>query len=203
MARPDPKISCPRVRVQLEAYLDDDLPSRRAARLRAHLESCFACNAELEDARRVRDTLRALPMQHLPMAALETVLQRARAAEAAVESAAVEREARTALRVPGGLGDRLRRWAARRGPLVWRPALAAVSAVGIVVALLVVTRPRPQRVTPEELAHAELQIQWVMAHLGDIGRRTGITVQQEVIEARVVKPTTQAVENAFERQPRQ
>jgi anti-sigma factor RsiW len=173
----------------LEAYLDGDLPARRAARVRGHLEGCFGCRTELAHAERVRGALRALPPQRFPESAWAEVRRRVGAPALAQAAVPTARRPRA--------GSSWRRWLPSWSLPVWRPALVSAGVVAAVVAMMVMARPRPRPVSEAELAQAEVQIRWVMAHLGEIGRRTGMTVRDEVLEARVVEPTTQAVERAL------
>ena len=53
-------ITCPRVRVLLEPYLDGDLPAADAASVRAHLATCSDCRRQHDQAMSLPFRLRAL-----------------------------------------------------------------------------------------------------------------------------------------------
>lgn len=57
----------------LEPFVDGDLPPGEAERLRAHLEGCASCAAELDLAGAVRRELRSLPLHDCPPEILEKV----------------------------------------------------------------------------------------------------------------------------------
>lgn len=190
MARTDDKISCARAQVLLEAYLDAELAPGRVSKLESHLARCAGCAAELQHARRVCDGLRALPEQQIDASVLASVLERARRKGRAT-SAAPRRGA------AGSWSDRLRAWTTWG----WRPAIATAGVAGLAIALMVMSRPRVQEFDDEDLARAELQVQWVLARLSDISRATGITVRDEVLEARVVAPASKAVEAVRDANP--
>jgi hypothetical protein len=48
-------------RAQLSAFLDGDLPERKAARVRAHVDGCDACRRELTALQEMRTQLSSLP----------------------------------------------------------------------------------------------------------------------------------------------
>lgn len=193
MAKREPSLSCRRAEVLLDAYLDGDLPARRKAPLEAHLATCFTCAQELERARSLRDALRALPERFCGDAVTDAVLARIRG------------ERREAPATGAGLGGRLREWLARRVVPAWQPvaALAAVALVVLGVTHYMTRPPVEQSVSPQDVARAEVQVRWVMAHLGDISRRTGDKVRDEVLHDRVGVPAARAVQNALETNVRQ
>jgi anti-sigma factor RsiW len=190
MSRREMRITCRRAEVLLDAYLDGDLARPRRVALEQHLTGCFACSEELARARRIRDGLRALPERFLGDHVSAAVMARVR------NTASAPRPQRGL-----GLGARLQR---RFVPL-WQP-IAAVAAVALVVlgVMHMLTRPPvEQTITPGDVARAETQVRWVMAHLGNITRQTGERVRDDVLDKGVVAPATRAVENALESNPRQ
>ena len=50
----------------LSAHLDDELPPSVAAEVEAHIASCAACRAELDELDGARTTLRSLPRLEAP-----------------------------------------------------------------------------------------------------------------------------------------
>jgi len=61
--RPEPPLPCEEALDLLEAHLDGELTPDGEARLRAHLDGCRSCAAELALARRIRTELRAMRPQ--------------------------------------------------------------------------------------------------------------------------------------------
>jgi anti-sigma factor RsiW len=73
MNRIDPALRCEEALEILEPYLDGDLPPGEEERLRAHLEGCVSCAAELDLAGAVQRELRSLPLHDCPPEVLEKV----------------------------------------------------------------------------------------------------------------------------------
>jgi anti-sigma factor RsiW len=190
MAQFEHRLSCKRAAVLLEAYADGDLSPRRRVQLEAHLATCAACNQELEHARRVRDTLRDLPERLCDDALLEAVATQVRG------------ESRSAAAGRGGvsLAARWRDWLARHAVPAWQPAVAVLAVLLVVagVGRVFFRAPSEHPVSPADVQRAELQVRWVMAHLGDISRRTGETVQKDVLKNGVATPTAHAVEDVLQ-----
>ncbi len=151
---PERRITCVRVQVLIEPYLDGDLEVKRAASLERHLAACSGCREELTAARGIRDGLRALPHFSCPETLTELVLRRAASQ-------------------PRGAWSRLREaWSDVMGGSIWRPAMAAT---GVAAVLLVVTllsqQPRHNGYTSEELARAELEARWALAMVAQVTSR--------------------------------
>jgi negative regulator of sigma E activity len=184
------RLSCRRAQVLLEAYADGELGTRRRAQLEAHLATCFTCSQELAHARRVRDTLRALPERFCDEALMEEVAAR------------IQREPRPVAEMQGSasLAARMRRWFAVRALPAWQPAVAVLALLLVVfgVGRILFLAPREQKITPADVQRAELQVRWVMAHLGEISRQTGQTVQKDVLNQGVAAPTAHAVEEVLQ-----
>ena len=189
MAQHEKRLSCRRASVLLDAYADGELSPRRRTQLESHLATCAMCCQELEQARRVRETLRALPEQSCSDRLLDQVAAR------------VRRESQPAA-VAGGVAllGRLRGWLAQRAVPVWQPAVAVLAVLVLVVGVgrLVFREPTEKKITTADVERAELQVRWVMAHLGDIGRRTGQSVQKDVLTDGVAAPTAHAVEEVLQ-----
>lgn len=186
MARREIQLTCRRTEVLLEAYLDGELRSARRAALEKHLAGCFACSQEMEHARRVRTSLRDLPPRFCDDAVMQRVLDRVRA------------EPRVA--ASEGARARWNRWVARGFAPGW-PQAAAAAALVIVLALgvrqLVLRTPEEQTFTAADVARAEMQVKWVLGHLGGISEQTARVVRDDVFEAGVAQPTARAVEKAM------
>jgi len=186
MSRHELRITCRRAEVLLDAYLDGDLPSPRRGALERHLTGCFGCAQELQRARLLRDQLRALPERFAGDHVTEAALVRLR-------------------REGGADGSRFRRqWSLRWTP-AWQPLTAVAAALLVVFGITrFVTRPAvEQSITPADVARAETQVRWVMAHLGDINRRTAEKVRDDVLNQGVAQPAARAVADALGDTPRQ
>lgn len=214
-------VDCARARDWIDPYLDEleeqeagaepeaglD-PARRDA-LEAHLADCADCRAEIALARRLREGLRAgLPLLACPPAVSDEVLRIAAAEAAAGEAAAREGRAGRP-----GLGTRLRGWLTGGGAL--RPAFAAAALLALLLAAPVLYRsvldpvPAEPRTasgdgapaateeleyTAAEIAEAEEQARMILAYVASVGRDAGRTVQEDVFDRGIVRPTRRAVE---------
>ena len=179
-------MSCRRVEVLLESHLDGELPQRYRAAFDAHLATCWACQQELAHAQRVREELRALPDRFCDDAVTQRVLGRV-GAEASARASA-------------GLGSRLRQWWGGRITVGWQPLAAALAVLAVVLGITqFLTRPpRERQWTQQDVQRAELQVRWVLAHLGDVSRQAGEVVKKDVLEDRVATPTARATERALQ-----
>jgi len=186
MSRSELRISCRRAEVLLDAYLDGDLPGPRKSALERHLAGCFACAQELQRARIVRDGLRALPERFAGDHVTEAALAR------------FQRETAAA-------GTRFRKQRSLRWVLAWQPvtALAAMVLLVLGVTRFVTRPPVEQSISPADVARAETQVRWVMAHLGEINKRTAEKVRDDVLRDGVAEPASRAVASALGEAPRQ
>lgn len=110
-------MSCGSVRRRLSEYLEGDLSERDEARLRAHLDACAECGAELRALQRAVRRLRELGAAGPPGDVAGAVMARLRAGEG--------RPPR--LRLAGLLGQRGRSWVA---PLAVATGVAAIVGLG-------------------------------------------------------------------------
>lgn len=163
---------CTWVQGRLEAHLDGDLPAGEGAELDKHLRQCAVCTHALAQALQVQEALRALPLQVCPDRVTEAAWSR------------VRQDLRVTRR------HRLQAWLSDWCLHPWRPALVAMAALVLTVATTLVIRHQESRaeVSPAELARAELQVRWTLGYLAQLSRRTGLTVRDQVIRARVVEP---------------
>jgi anti-sigma factor RsiW len=201
MRRADAPLSCVRVKVLVEAYLDESLGAARRSRVDVHLSGCESCRAELAQALQVRTALRALPWRACSDVVMESVRARLAAADAPAPSRS-RKPVAVAVRMPAWT-DRLREWFVP-GAGVWRPAaglaLAALLMVGVYAFM---HRPQERPVTTADMQRAEGQVRWVMARIGQISQHAGNKVRTEVLEQRVADPTARAVSGALENSVRQ
>lgn len=165
--------TCGWVDERIELFVDGDLDATATARLQAHIASCARCRQELDAARQVQHQLRELPVFDCPDETVDTALRRAS--------------------TPSGAG--LTGWI--RGAMSgvsWRPALAGVLGVLIVISLAVTLRFQRalDRFSPEQIEQAETALRWTFAYVNEVGRKSGYAVRDEVIGAGVVEPMERA-----------
>ena len=151
-------MSCTWTQERIEAYIDGELTPAEQGRLEAHVATCAACAAELEDARRLVGALRALPAFTCPDVASQALQTRIRQA---------------------------RRTAAKRW---YAPLAAAAVLVLIAGYHLFDPEPVPPAFSPKEVAQARRQVEWTLAYLGDLNSRMGTAVRDDVIQPRLVQP---------------
>ncbi|MCA9741525.1 MAG: zf-HC2 domain-containing protein [Deferribacteres bacterium] len=165
------KWTCSDVQDNIEAYLDTALPEQEMQLIKLHVQDCHGCQGELKLAQRIQQSLRTLPPKPCPEVVTSSTL------------AAVRQQ----------------RYAKWRNALlhkrVWRPALAGASF--LLLALLLLDRVFWHDTAPpyssEEVALAELDVKWTIAYLGNLGKKTGVTVRDQVLEPEVVAPLQEAL----------
>jgi anti-sigma factor (TIGR02949 family) len=168
--RPNDEISCADALDFLEPYLDGDLPPRETERLREHLGSCAACAAELALAERIQRELRSLPQLDCPPEVIERVVRRGRG---------------EVVPFPG-----------RREPLRWRiAAAAAVVALGLGGGSLFVHFQHQRE--QQQVAQATQEARFALAYLGRATHNVGLDVRDEVLQKRLVIPTTRSVSRSL------
>lgn len=169
-------MSCSQVQAQLEAFIDAALPEADQQQIARHVQDCAACQAEWKLAQRIQQTLNALPEQRCPDNVTEAALGAARRQRIA--------------RWREGLAHI---WRRKR---LWRPVLAGASLAAVVLLLLLQLhwrQPSMPAVDPEEIARAELDVKWTLAYLGNLGKKTGASVRDQVLEPEVVEPLQHAL----------
>ena len=149
---------CTWTQERIEAYIDGELTPVEQGLLEAHVATCAACAAELEDARRLVGALRTLPQATCPDAVSQALQDR------------IHQTRRTAAK----------RW--------YAPLAAAAVLVLIAGYLLFDPEPVPPAFSPKEIAQARRQVEWTLAYLGDLNSRMGTTVRDDVIQPRLVQP---------------
>ena len=167
MNRIDDTLPCDEALDLLEPYVDGDLPPAVAGRLRAHLETCRSCAAELALARRIQSELRALPQLDCP----PEVLERARSRGGEV--------------VP---------FRPRRTGLPLRvAAAAAVLVLALGGGALFVRSQQPRQPSAAEIAQATREARYALAYIGKVSRHTGLDLRDDVIARRLVRPAARSL----------
>lgn len=180
--RPEDR-TCEPVIVELERFVDGDLPPEETAAVARHLESCAGCRAEARLAEEIRDELRALPRLDAPSHLVETVKVTARREDAA----------------------RTRRWSVLRPSPVW--ALAAALLLAAVLTPLWMGPSSTEvlntevaggpigspPVDPAEVEKATAEVRVALAYVGQVTRRTGLEIRDGLIVERLVIPTAEGL----------
>jgi len=178
MKSTDKKETCDLVHELLEAYLDNALADDEKQLVSSHLKTCDSCQIERRLAQKVAQSLRKLPTKPCPQPVSEAAIVAAKKDQA-------------------GLWQNLvSAWRQRFLKPAWRPVLAtAVIAALVIVATLTLDRqkPRTPQISPDELARVELDVKWTLAYLGNLSKKTGLSVRDKVIEPEVVAPLHRAL----------
>ncbi len=125
---------CARAQEELSAYLDEELTAQEKAELRAHLDGCAACRAELEALRATVDSVRALPRTPAPAGFRDGVMAKLKEAPAPAA---------------GGTGQPAPSFRAPLWRRLWPVAAAIV--VALMISLFYPT-PRPAHLSARSLA---------------------------------------------------
>lgn len=178
MNRNDDGMTCELALDLVEPYVDSDLESGEAERLRVHLESCRACAAELALAQRIQAELRALPQLDCPPEIVERVRR---------EGAQGAQMLPFRSSVRGGTGLPFR--------LVAAAAVLALAVGG--GALFIRSQQQPRQPSAAEVAHATQQARYALAYLGKVSRQASLDVRDDVLARRVVLPAAQSVSRSI------
>jgi len=175
-ARPD---ECAAVLPLLEPYLEGELSPAESKAVREHLARCAACAAELRLATDIRDGLRGLPELDAPPAVLAKVRTEAGAARV--------------LPLP-------RPEIRRPRPLALAAALA-VALLGAVLLFHLLGSSRPPQPTPQEVARATAEARYALAYVGQVSRRAGLELKDEVLPRHLVAPAARTLTRSLEEIP--
>jgi anti-sigma factor RsiW len=170
-------ITCDQALDLLDPWLDGDLPPEEAGRLRAHLDRCPACAAELALAGRIQRELRALPQPDCPPEVIQRVVRTGR-------GEIVPFPPRT-----------------RMAPPTMRMRIAAAAAVLALAvgggSLFVHLQTQRDQPSPEQVAQATRDARLALAYLGKVTRKAGLDVRDEVLEKRLVVPAARSVSRSL------
>lgn len=173
---------CLQVQDLLDAHLDDAVSAEEKLFVEAHLLSCSECQNEWQFAQQVTQTLRKLPVEPCPQPVSEAVLAAAQNERATVWQRLVSQ------------------WTNRKLKISWQPIFAtAAIALLLVFATMTLNRnaPAPQQISQQELERVELDIKWTLAYLGNLSKKTGLSVRDQVIEPEVVAPIQRALKTVI------
>jgi hypothetical protein len=166
------------VQEHADEYVDGALDAG-VARLVEHYGRKYPeCAQEIEVARMVRDGLRSIEAPPCPESVVTSVFSRiSMSRRNAVRKAISEK---FVLLQP-----------------MWRPVLA-LGAVVVVVLAILVREPVSQEYSQAEIDQALREVKWTLAYLGDVGKRTGETIRDDVLAAHVVLPINETVRSTLE-----
>jgi anti-sigma factor RsiW len=164
---------------RVDAYLDGDLSPAESAAANLHLGRCPVCAEELQLARQVAGSLRALPAMTCPDSIPEAVRERIGAAGNA-------------------------QWGVKPWPWYyrWQEFFRRPAVIGVATALLFVVitavmgnqqQPQPAY-TQAEIEEAKLDAKLALAYLGKYTTRAGETVRDDVFEQGLIAPIMRAVQ---------
>lgn len=159
----------------MEAYLDGELSNAERATFERGLEDASVWEADKFLARKIRQGLATLHDPYCPDKVTEAVL------------------AETRRRTRASRLDRLHNWFERRWQAYWQPALAMTVLLLVVMSAVLLGQPPRHTIQSAEVEAAMAEVQWTLAYLSEVGRHTGQTVRQEVLEERIILPVHDAV----------
>ncbi len=178
----DETMSCDEAQDLLEPWLDGDLPAGEAARVRAHLDRCAACAAELELAALIQTELRSLPQHDCPPEVLQRVLDTGRGGRGEIVPFR-----------PSTEGAAQGRKAPRRSFRIVLAAAMLAAIVGGSVFFIQQREPAAGSPSADEVAQATEEARFALAYVGKVTRRAGLGLRDDVLRRRLVDPTTRSV----------
>jgi anti-sigma factor RsiW len=167
-------LSCDRVLDLIEPWIDGELERGPSLSMKAHLDSCSSCAAELRLAEEIRAGLRAMPSYEPPERLTKAV------AEATEPTRA----------------ERIRRVLAST---VLRPVPAAVAAAAVVAVLVIQPWRAPTEVdfSTSEVARATAETKLALAYVGGVSRRAQSEVRERVIEGESMATTVRQISKSM------
>lgn len=168
---------------RVEAYVDGDLPTAECDAFEHLLDASPYWQTQVQHARRIRDALHALPELACPPQVTDAVLGETR---------------RRTHDLPHTNGwTRIQRALSLEGLTGWKPALAGLTLVLVVVAsLFSLDReqvPLTNDYTSSEIEQAEAEAKWALAYVAQVSQQTGSTVEETVFEENVAVPMRRAL----------
>ncbi len=184
MNRPEHEPRCEAALEILEPYLDGELSETEALRLRAHLERCPACAAELELAARIQRELRSLPQ---------------RGGGEVVPFPPQYRQYRQYRQHRQHRQYRQYRQHRRhRGTGLRVAAVAALLALAVGGGALFLRLQQQRGQTSQaEIARATAEARFALAYVGKMTRSAGLDLRDEVLEKRLIVPATRSVSRSL------
>lgn len=169
---------CEWMQERIDAYCDGDLSPAESAVANQHLSRCAACAEELQLARQVAGSLRALPAMTCPDSIPDAVRARI-----------------------GASGNA--QWGVTPWPWYyrWQEFFKRPAVIGVATALLFVVitavlgnqqKPQPE-FTQAEIENAELDAKLALAYLSRCTDRADATVRKDVFEQGLIAPIMRAV----------
>lgn len=169
----------------LDGFLDGTLTTEQVETVERLCREVPECAKERELALLARESLRSVKVPAVPSSVSRQVL------------AQVRRKAFAAWR------DRVLAALAFVSLPVWRPVLAvATLVIAVWLTFSVVRRPdipiEPETYSRAEIDRALEEVKWTLGYLGQVGRKTGTLVRDDVLEPHVVSPISNTILSAIE-----
>jgi hypothetical protein len=208
MSRHKNNMSCARVLVLIEPFLDGDLSDLRQESVQAHMQQCVDCSTACDAARAIQVSLRDMPALEFPAALHDQLLdQIARTTQGRAPSW----QQRLATAVARTWDFMMGKNAGASG---WLRPVGGVAVIAIVFVLLAQQRQPEQTTTlvqgytEQELQEAGEQALWALAYLARVTARVGDTafyrvgdVMGDVIGEHAIGSVTDAIGRSMEPDP--
>jgi anti-sigma factor RsiW len=204
VSEPFAQLDCRVAAGTLDAYLDGDLEVAEAKALEAHLATgdagrvCATCARALDEARRLRDALRALPTRVYPQARVERAITLAREEV----PRGTEREDVPLARAEHWHerpSSTLLPWLALAASLLVVAILVRVSLLDLTSAPSTASSPSVHSLSDEEVAStsevaaASEQARWALSYVAAVSRRSARVLRDDVLVDEVVGPSARAL----------
>jgi len=207
MSRRDNHMSCARVQVLVEPYLDGELSASHQQSVAVHLRHCVDCSAVCEAARAIQVSLRDMPEFEFPVALRDQLLDRIARSTQVRAPAWQQRLAAAVARSWDFMTGR------NAGANGWLRPAATLAVVTLVVYLWAQQRQPEQTtlaqgVSTQELQEAGEQARWALTYLARVTVMAGDTafyrvgsVMGDAVGEHVFGSITHAVGRPMEKTP--
>ena len=192
---------------RVEAYVDDTLPPAEQAAFAARLHTAPRWQAAVQQARRVKKGLRALPQPPCPPEVTRAVFRQTGVRQTGVRQTGVREphvvSAARADRPAAPRTARFRPAGPASKPRAWQPPLALLLLLLLAAVAALWGQPAPppageaSRFTHAEVQHATAEAEWTLTFVARVTHETSTTVRQEVLQDRLTAPTQQAALRAL------